>query len=252
MISNQELLRYMDELLQAKIIEDYCPNGLQVQGKEEIHTIVSGVTACQALLDKAVEVNADAIIVHHGYFWRGESPVVAGIAYNRISTLIKNNINLFTYHLPLDLHPKYGNNVMLGKVLDIKIVDRKPLIGYEDLTTIGEFKQPVSGNELAELLEIKLQRKPLYVKGSSKPIKRVAWCTGAAQNYIIEAASYDVDAYITGEISEQTFHLANELGIHFYAAGHHATEIYGVKALSEHIADKFKLQHHFIDVDNPV
>lgn len=252
MVDSYELQRYLDALLQTDTIKDYCPNGLQVQGKSEIKTLVTGVTASQALLKKAVDLNAEAILVHHGYFWRNEDRVITGIIYQRLATLIQHHINLFTYHLPLDLHDAYGNNAQLARVLEISIKERRPLAGYDNLLTIGELKNPLSGDAFAALLTKRLGQTPLHVAGNNAPISRIGWCTGAAQNYIVEAASYGIDAYLTGEVSEQTYHLAQELGIHFFAAGHHATERYGVKALGDHLADHFQLIHHFVDIPNPV
>ena len=247
-----ELKNYLNDYLAINQFSDYAPNGLQVAGKDEIKTIVTGVTACQALLDEAVKLNADAILVHHGYFWKGEDPCVVGIKHNRLKTLLTHDINLFGYHLPLDAHPIVGNNKQLGDLLDFTLETTLSGAGEQPgLIWLGE-TQAITGLELAEKIESRLARAPLYVAGSHKPIKKVAWCTGGAQDFITAAAIAGADAYITGEASERTFHLANELGTHFYAAGHHATERYGVIALGEHLAQQFDLEVINVDIDNPI
>lgn len=252
MINRTELLDYLDEILETSRFQDYCPNGLQVEGKQQIKTLVTGVTASQALLDAAVANHADAILVHHGYFWRGESPAVTGVKYQRLKTLLKYDINLIAYHLPLDSHGEFGNNVQLAKILDIEIDGRISGTGEPALALYGALKTPLSLDEFSLHIEKHLGRKPTSIGGHNRVINTVGWCTGAAQGYIQQAAELGLDAFISGEVSEQTTHLARELGIHYIAAGHHATERYGVKALGEYIAEHFDLQHTFIDIDNPV
>ena len=252
MLDCASLNAYLDELLQPHLFEDYCPNGLQVQGSQTIKTIVTGVTACQALLDAAVAKNADAILVHHGYFWRGESATITGIKYRRIKQLLDNNINLFTYHLPLDAHAEHGNNVQLAKLLGFSITGRLPSNQETDLVFTGVGESTYTGDALSQLLNEKLGRKPLHIAAEKPAIKTIAWCTGAAQSYIEMAANAGADAYITGEVSEPTVHFAREQNIHFYAAGHHATERYGIKCLGDHLAAQFGVEHFFIDIDNPV
>ncbi len=244
-----ELENHLNQLLEISRFRDYCPNGLQVEGREEIHSIVSGVTASMDLLEAAISSNADAIIVHHGYFWRGENACLTGIKGRRIALLITNNINLFAYHLPLDVHPELGNNAQLAKKLGLIETDR---FGEQDIAVLGEPAQPMTLSALAEKISLTLMRKPMMIGDPNKPIKRIAWCTGAAQSYFDAAIQMDIDAFITGEISEQTVHIARESGIAFLAAGHHATERYGVQALGEHLAQQFGLKHQFIDIDNPV
>ncbi|MEM7209308.1 MAG: Nif3-like dinuclear metal center hexameric protein [Pseudomonadota bacterium] len=251
MISRDELLAYCDALLDVASFKDYSPNGLQVQGRESIQTIVAGVTASQALLDAAIARQADAVLVHHGYFWRGEDPRIIGMKGARIASLIKNDISLIGYHLPLDAHAEYGNNVGLGRALGFN--DARPvpetdipgLLWYTDLPT------PITASELHTNIRNALDREPLYVEGG-QAIKRVVWCTGGAQGYIDQAADFHADAYITGEASEQTAHIARERGLHFFSAGHHATERFGARALLDHLAGKFCLDSHFIDVPNPI
>lgn len=252
MQSLASLVTYLDEYLAVADVSDYAPNGLQVEGRSEINSIVTGVTASQALIDAALAKQADAIIVHHGYFWRGEAPVITGIKRKRIQALLNNNVSLLAYHLPLDIHHELGNNTELAKLLGLQIEKRVAVAGVTDLLCYGRVEQEISGAAFAEHLQQALHRQPLYIPGTTGPINTVAWCTGGAQRYIEKAIRLGADAYITGEVSESTVHIAREAGIHFYAAGHHATERYGVKALGEHLAQKFGFSHEFVDIDNPV
>ncbi len=250
--SISEIVEYCDQYLAVKQFKDYCPNGLQVAGKQQIQKIVTGVTACQALLDKAVAQNADLILVHHGYFWRGEQQQITGIKGQRIKTLLVNDVNLLAYHLPLDAHAEVGNNVQLAKLMNWKINAGMDGDVGEAIVLLGETQTAMSAKQLENDLSEKLNRQPLHIAGHDRDIKKIAWCTGAAQSYIEQVAAIGVDAFISGEISEQTVHLARELGIDYFAAGHHATESYGVQALGEHLAEKFGVEHLFIDVQNPV
>src|SRR5690554_4714523 len=247
MITRTELLAYLDGLLEPARFQDYCPNGLQVEGKQQITTLVTGVTASRALLDAAVGKNADAVLVHHGYFWRGETQNITGIKYRRLKTLLTQDINLLAYHLPLDAHAEFGNNVQLAKILDIEIDGRISGTGEPAIGLCGCLTTPQSLNEFSAHIARHLQREPTVIAGHDRPISTLGWCTGAAQGYLQQAAELGLDAFISGEVSEQTTHLARELGIHYIAAGHHATERYGVKALGEHLAQQFGIQHHFID-----
>lgn len=252
-ITIKQLVSYLNSLLQPEQWRDYCPNGLQIEGCRSIHKIVTGVSACQELLNQAIIAEADAILVHHGYFWKGEDPCILGIKRKRILTLLNHNLHLLAYHLPLDGHSSLGNNVQLAKQLGIEIVEEFICPQGPGLGLVGELPEAMSGNEFKEHVEHCLQRQPLYIHGQAdNAIKRIAWCTGAAQDFIEQAIVCGVDAYLTGEISERTVHIARESGIHFYAAGHHATERYGIKALGEHLSQHFKIDHQFIDIDNPV
>ena len=246
-MKRQEIETYIDTLLNVGRFRDYCPNGLQVEGKDEVKFIVSGVTASQALIDAAIAQGADTLLVHHGYFWKGESPVITGIKRQRIAQLLASRINLLAYHLPLDAHRELGNNTQLAQVLDFSITD---VSGDSGLLYVGRPANISNGETLAAHIEQCLGRKPVHVS-ASRDIARIAWCTGGAQSYIDDAVSLGVDAFLTGEISEQTVHIARESGIHFFAAGHHATERYGAQALGEHLAQRFDLKHSFIDIDNP-
>jgi len=247
---------YLNTLLQPEKIKDFCPNGLQVQGNAKINHIVTGVSATQALIDQAIALKADTILVHHGYFWKNESAVIRGMKYNRIKALLDNNINLFAYHLPLDIHAELGNNAQLAKLLGIDNVQPLEVGNPVSVPVQGEFNHTHTGQSLSALISEKLSRQCLHIPPSSiehdKAIKSVAWCTGGGQGYIELAAELGIDAFISGEASEQTTHVAKEMGIHFFAAGHHATERYGVKALGEHIQNELALKVDFVDIDNPV
>ena len=246
-----ELECYLNKLLNVGKFRDYAPNGLQVEGKSEIRRIVTGVTACQALLDAAVAHQADAVLVHHGYFWKGESPVVKGMKRQRLATLLQHDINLFGYHLPLDAHPTLGNNAQLGALLGIQnsvVMDERELQGVGNW---GEFPEALSLQAFTTRVANALGREPLMIAGGDHPIQRIAWCSGGAQGYIQQAFELGADVYLSGEISEQTVHFARENGIHYCAAGHHATERYGILALGNHLAEQFGLEHIFVDINNP-
>ncbi len=249
-----DLVRYTDELLSVANFEDYCPNGLQVEGAPQVARIATGVTACQALLDSALAWGAHAIVVHHGYFWRGEAEPVVGMKRRRLAALLSNDASLLAYHLPLDAHPQLGNNARLGHLLGFAPEDLAPLAPAAPNTVgnIALYPEAVTATALAARLQEALGRAPLVVGDGDARLQRIAWCTGAAQGYIDHAITAGADAYITGEVSEQTVHIAREQGVHFFAAGHHATERYGVQALGEHLAEKFVLEHQFFDIDNPV
>lgn len=246
-----ELQRYLDTLLDVARFKDYCPNGLQVEGRAQVARIVCGVTASQALLDAAVARGADAVLVHHGYFWRGEDGCITGLRRRRLGTLIANDINLFAYHLPLDAHPELGNNAQLGRVLGLQAEAR---FGEQDLGFLGRragedgFAGP---RALAQHVEAALGRPVTLVEGGVRPVRRIAWCSGGAQGYFEAAIAAGADAFITGEISEPQAHYARECGVSFLACGHHASERYGAPALAAHVAAQLGLAHSFVDIDNP-
>lgn len=252
MIARTELLSYLETLLEPNRFQDYCPNGLQVQGDEQVETLVTGVTASLELIEAALDLGADTLIVHHGYFWRGEDQRVIGVKQKRLKQLLLNNVNLIAYHLPLDAHPTLGNNAQLAERLEFEVDGRISGTGDPAMAMCGCLAEPLSVPELSDHLRQNLEREPLVIQAHDRPITTIGWCTGAAQNYIQQAAELGLDAFLSGEISEQTVHLARELGINYFAAGHHATERYGVFSLGEHLAQQFDLQHQFIDIDNPV
>ncbi|WP_178089461.1 Nif3-like dinuclear metal center hexameric protein [Rheinheimera lutimaris] len=251
MIDRDQLVEFLNTELQSEKIRDYCPNGLQVEGKARIARLVTGVTASQALLDAAVAVNADAILVHHGYFWKNETASVTGIKKKRLQTLLCHDINLLAYHLPLDVHPRLGNNAQLGHLLKAQNITAVATAEPNGVLMQGELVQAAPVQQLAAGLEQVLGRQVLLHAAGSLAVSKLAWCTGGGQGYIEQAAAAGAQLFISGEVSEQTIHLSRELGIHFIAAGHHATERYGVKALGEFIAQQFALDVQFIDIDNP-
>lgn len=271
MATLHQLQSYTDDLLQTDQFQDYCPNGLQVQGKAAVKTLITGVTACQALIDAALEARADAVLVHHGYFWKGEDPCITGVKKQRVQALLQADVSLLAYHLPLDAHPTLGNNAQLAERLALRINNSFGVGKGPDIGLHGQLPHAMTAQALCQHIEQQLGRAPLHIgpfgkgplgkdpagksaaqSGEGSEIRSIAWCSGAAQGYIEAAAALGVDAYLTGEISEQTVHMARELGLHFFSAGHHATERYGVQALGRHLAQHFDLQHHFIDIDNPV
>lgn len=252
MIATSTLCDYINKLLQVEKFRDYCPNGLQVEGRPQISSIVSGVTACQELIEYARSVSADAILVHHGYFWKGENECIVGMKARRIQSLLDAQINLLAYHLPLDAHPELGNNAQIGKQLGFH---QRGTLDDDQQTPIalwGEVDPAISPEDLKQAIQTCLKRDPLWIDSGNKVIRTVGWCTGAAQDYIHYAISKGLDAFISGEVSERTTHIARESGIHYFGAGHHATERCGVQALGEHLAQKLSLQHHFYEVPNPV
>jgi dinuclear metal center YbgI/SA1388 family protein len=244
-----ELELYLNNLLEIGRFKDYCPNGLQVEGTRRIQKIATGVTASLAFLEAAHEWGADAVLVHHGYFWKNEAPQITGRKYQRLRTLMQNDINLFAYHLPLDSHPDFGNNAQLGSRLGL-IADRR--FADQDLGWSALLGMPLSLEHFTAVVENALGRKPLVFGDSDLELRRVAWCTGGAQGYFEEAIAAGADVYLSGEVSEQTMHIAAESGVAYIAAGHHATERYGVQALGSHLSEEFDIEHVFIDIDNPV
>ena len=250
-IALNTLVQEADRFLNAARIADYCPNGLQVEGRPQVRRIVSGVTASQALLDAAVEAEADVVLVHHGYFWKGEDARVTGMKRRRLQTLLGHDISLLAYHLPLDLHPEVGNNVQLARQLEITVEgpldpDNPKVVGL-----LGSLAEPMTARDFSRRVQEVLGREPLLVEGTGM-VRRIGWCTGGGQGYIDDAIAAGVDLFLTGEASEQTFHSARENGVSFIAAGHHATERYGVQALGDYLARRFAIEHLFIDCLNPV
>ncbi|QRN04223.1 Nif3-like dinuclear metal center hexameric protein [Legionella sp. MW5194] len=252
MITRQVLVDYLHTLLAVSDFNDYAPNGLQVEGQASIRRICTAVTASEAVIRQAAAVKADALLVHHGYFWRGEPPTITGMKGRRISELLHHQINLLAYHLPLDCHPELGNNAQLAKRLSVDEVTAHKAGGIDHLLWSGTLNKSLSVSELAKQLGDALGRDPLVIASGDKAIQRLAWCSGGAQDYIEDAYRLGVDAYFSGEVSERTYYQAKELGIHYFACGHHATERYGIQALGAHLADTFDVQHQFIDSDNPV
>ena len=244
MVDCETLAKYCHQYLNVDKFSDYCPNGLQIQGKPEIQNILSGVSANQDLIDRAIDEKADALFVHHGFFWKSEALEIIGIKKNRIKALLEHDINLFAYHLPLDAHPIVGNNIQLAMRLNIQ--NPRPI--GETLVWQGEVDATLEA--VAQSTERVTMRTPLVFGNVSKRIQKIAWCTGGAQNYIEHAINIGADCFITGEVSEQIPAIVKENNIAFISAGHHATERYGIQALCQHLSQQFDLKHQFIDVEN--
>ncbi|VAW78665.1 GTP cyclohydrolase 1 type 2 homolog YbgI [hydrothermal vent metagenome] len=252
MANRDELVQYCDRLLDVGNFRDYCPNGLQVEGCDEVTRIVSGVTASQPLIEAAVAQQADLLLVHHGYFWKGEDACITGIKRRRLKALLDQDMNLLAYHLPLDAHPVLGNNACLAERLGVEITDwfgdgEGPALACEAV-----IDPPLTGVQLGRQIGQALFREALHIEAGPAQIRRIGWCSGAAQGCLETAARRGLDAFISGEISESTVHIAREYGIHYFAAGHHASERYGVQALGEHLAGHFGVEHFFVNIDNPV
>lgn len=242
------LVQAANDLLQPARFKDYGPNGLQVEGKPQVRRLVSGVTASLALIDAAIEQGADAILVHHGLFWRGQDGRVTGWMKQRLSRLLAHDINLLAYHLPLDAHPECGNNAQLALRLGIGV---RGCFGEQDLGLWGESPDPDPDAFIAQARQL-FGREPVVVRPDpQRPWRRVGWCSGGAQGYFEAAIAAGVDAFVTGEISEPQAHLARETGVAFLACGHHATERWGAPAVAERLARELGLQHRFIDIPNP-
>ncbi len=248
MIDREALHRHLQELLEADRFKDYGPNGLQVEGKPVIHKLVTGVTASLALIDAAIEAKADAILVHHGLFWRGQDGRLTGWMKQRVARLIQHDINLFAYHLPLDGHASLGNNAQWGQRLGL-VADGR--FGDQDLGFLGSVPDGLDLAGLRTRVAQVLGRTPVVVPGDGRVLKRAAWCSGGAQGYFEGAIAAGADVFLTGEISEPQAHYARETGVAFLACGHHASERYGVQAIGQHLVSRLGLQHEFLDIDNP-
>jgi dinuclear metal center YbgI/SA1388 family protein len=249
MVELKTLVTYLGDLLEVKRFNDYAPNGLQVEGKPIVEKIVSGVTASLALIEAAIDENADALLVHHGYFWKGENPCIQGMKQKRIKQLLQHDISLLAYHLPLDAHPVLGNNAGLADLLEL---ETQGVMDKQGIGNVGLLKHPMAATDFALHVGQKLGRKPLLIEAGNHPIFNIAWCSGGAQKYLVKAAALGVDAFLSGEISENTVHEAKELGLHYIAAGHHATERCGVQQVGLHLAEAFSIQQVFVDIYNPV
>jgi dinuclear metal center YbgI/SA1388 family protein len=248
MAHRAEIETHLADLLAVDRFKDYGPNGLQVEGRNEVHRLVSGVTASLALIEAAIGLQADAVLVHHGLFWRGQDGRVTGWMRRRLGPLLARDISLFAYHLPLDAHAELGNNAQLGRRLGLAADGR---FGDQDLGFIGPAAGASDALALADTVRRQLLREPVLLPGDGRTLRRVAWCSGGAQGYFEAAIAAGADAFLTGEISEPQAHLSRETGVAFLACGHHATERFGAPAVGEHLAARFGLEHHFIDIDNP-
>lgn len=245
----KELSDYIGSELAISRFRDYCPNGVQVEGRSQVVRIATGVTASLAVLDAGSAWGADAILVHHGYFWRNEEAVITGVKKRRIAHLLEQDISLLAYHLPLDAHPVWGNNAQLATRLGLVESAR---FGEQDIACVGTLARSMDLREFANQVSDALRFEPLLVGGRPGKVSRIAWCSGGAQGYFEQAIALGVDVFLTGEISENNVHMARESGVAYMAAGHHATERYGVQALGEHLAERFGLEHRFFDEEVPV
>ncbi len=243
------LVAELANFLQVGKFQDYCPNGLQVEGRPQVRRIVSGVTASQALIEAAVAADADAILVHHGYFWRGEAPEIRGLKRNRLKRLLTHDISLLAYHLPLDAHPEVGNNAQLAKVFGWPVTR---YLDDKNMLPVAELPELVTLKQLGKHVTDRLGRPAQLLGDFEKQVRTVAWCTGAAQSYIQQAVDAEVDVFISGEVSEQTWHTVCETETAYISAGHHATERYGVQALGQWLAEKYGIEHIYIELYNPV
>ncbi|MDH2431648.1 Nif3-like dinuclear metal center hexameric protein [Pokkaliibacter sp. MBI-7] len=251
-ISLAQVVMTAEQQMNSGAFKDYCPNGLQVEGRSQVRKLVSGVTASLAFVEQAIAAGADALLVHHGYFWRGEAAEVVGVKKRRLQALLQADVSLLAYHLPLDAHAKLGNNVQLAKRLGWIVEDGLEPGNPRSIGLQGRLSQALPINDVLSQLADLTGRTPLLV-GQGKPVvSRIAWCTGAAQSMLEQAAAIGAEVFVSGEISEQTVHLANELGLYYIAAGHHATERYGVQALGDCLAEQLGIVHQFIDLPNPV
>lgn len=247
-MQRDHLLRILDELLEPSLFKDYAPNGLQVEGKDEITHIACAVTATQNVIDQAVTIGADALLVHHGWFWKGEDPRIIRIKHRRLKPVLMADMNLIGYHLPLDAHPTLGNNACMAQALEASDIEQ---FGPDRLVWIGTVAEQSIATLSARLTKI-LGREPMILGDESKVVRRVAWCSGAAQDFLEDAVMAGADAYISGEVSERTTHLARESGVPYLVSGHHATERLGISALANWLETEHGLKCTFIEDENPI
>jgi dinuclear metal center YbgI/SA1388 family protein len=252
MVERDELVRYLDAYLEAAKGGDYGPNGLQVEGRPEIHKLATGVSACEELFERAAAEGADAVLVHHGIFWRGLPSTLVGMRYRRVAALVRSGLSLIAYHLPLDRHPEVGNNALAARAFGL--VDLQPFAEAEGLPVgfSGRFPEPVPAAELVARCRAVFEREPLVLGAGPDPVRTLGIVSGGAQSELWAAVAAGLDAYLTGEASEWVMNVARECGLHYLAAGHYATERLGVRALGDHIAARFGVEVEFIDVPNPV
>ncbi len=252
MATLNEIIQWCDSTLKAAEFKDYAPNGLQIEGKAEVKKILCAVTASQSAIEAAIAQQADLLLVHHGYFWKGEAYPITGMRGKRIKTLIQNDISLVGYHLPLDAHPTLGNNAAIADLLELQNIEALDPSERHPIGNIGYLKQPVSAAVFKALLTEKLGFETIHLAAGKTKIQKVGFCTGGAQDFIEKAAAQDCDAYISGEVSERTFYQAQELNVHYFACGHHATERYGVQRLGKAIAEQFNIEYSYFELNNPI
>jgi dinuclear metal center YbgI/SA1388 family protein len=251
-VSCSELVSYLDNLLDVGRTADLSPNGLQVEGAETVRRIVTGVSACRELFEQARQRGADTLMVHHGIFWRGDPQVLTGFRRRRVAELFEGNLNLIAYHLPLDRHLELGNNALAARRFGLQSV--VPFGNFEgaSLGVRGQFETPVSPRELAaSCLEV-FGQAPQVFDGGRTEIRTLGIISGAAQRELHTAVDEGLDAFITGEVSEWVVNVTRETGVAYFAAGHYATEVLGIRKLGEHVAERFGVEVEFVDVPNPV
>ncbi|MEB3767668.1 Nif3-like dinuclear metal center hexameric protein [Acinetobacter sp. MD2] len=246
------ILNWCDQTLKTAEFKDYAPNGLQIEGKPEIKKIMCAVTASLDAIEACIQQKADVLLVHHGYFWKGEAAAITGMRGQRIKKLIQHDISLIAYHLPLDAHPEYGNNASIAELLNLTQLEALDPTEKHPIGNIGYLEQPLSIEAFQQLLAQKFQRDIVHLPATSQTIQKVGFCTGAAQDFITKAAAQQCDAYLSGEVSERTFYEAKELGVHYFACGHHATEQFGVQRLGQALAQQFDLEYSYYELENPI
>ena len=252
MAALQEILQWCNDTLKTPEFKDYAPNGLQIEGKAEVKKILCAVTASQDAIDAAIAQQADLLLVHHGYFWKGEPYPITGMRGKRIKALIQHDISLVAYHLPLDSHPTLGNNAAIADILELEIFEALDASERHPIGNIGYLKQALSPEAFKQLLTERLGFETIHLPAQKASIQKVGFCTGAAQDFISKAAEQNCDAYISGEVSERTYYEAKELDVHYYACGHHATERYGVQRLGKAISEQFNLEYSYFELNNPI
>ena len=214
MANLNEIILWCNQTLKSHEFKDYAPNGLQIEGKLEVNKILCAVTASQDAIDAAISQNADLLLVHHGYFWKGEPYPIIGMRGKRIKALIQNDISLVGYHLPLDSHPRLGNNAAIADLLELENIEALDPAEKHPIGNIGFLKQPMSPEEFKDFLTSRLGFNTIHLAANKKEIHKIGYCTGAAQDFIAKAAEQNCDAFISGEVSERTFYEAKELNVH--------------------------------------
>ena len=248
----QDIIQWCDQTLKSPEFKDYAPNGLQIEGKTEVRKILAAVTASQDAIDAAIRENADLLLVHHGYFWKGEAYPITGMRGKRIKSLIQHDISLLAYHLPLDSHPSLGNNAAIADLLKLELIEALDPSERHPIGNIGYLNQPMPVEEFKKFVSEKLKFDAIHLPADKTMIEKVGFCTGGAQDFIVKAAEQGCDAYISGEVSERTFYEAKELGVHYFACGHHATERYGVQRLGQAISEQFDIEYVYFELNNPI
>ena len=248
----QDIIQWCDQTLKSPEFKDYAPNGLQIEGRTEVRKILAAVTASQDAIDAAIRENADLLLVHHGYFWKGEAYPITGMRGKRIKSLIQHDISLLAYHLPLDSHPSLGNNAAIADLLELERIETLDPSERHPIGNIGYLNQPMPVEEFKKFVSEKLKFDVTHLPADKTMIEKVGFCTGGAQDFIVKAAEQDCDAYISGEVSERTFYEAKELGVHYFACGHHATERYGVQRLGQAISEQFDIEYVYFELNNPI